>query len=383
MGDTRIQALISYTVAGDDRLGRQAINAYNYSRIPEGLTQSRYPSSLTQIIPTFSLLWIGRVHDFWMYRNDLEFVRSQLQGTRAVLDWYMKRQRSDGLLGAIPWWPFVDWGKDFGFGRPPQDEDGGSSVITLQYLEALRYAAEMEGALGDSHYADRYREAAERTATAVYARCWNQRYGLLADTPAQKHFSQHANILGSWLDVIPTEQQRDVLTKILSISDPEAADERTTSTSLPPMTMATYYFRFYLARAVEHAGMGDRYLKLLGPWKQMLDLGLTTWAESPEPTRSDSHAWSAHPNYDFLTIVAGIRPNSAQFESVVIEPHPGALKHVSAAMPVPKGEVRVEYTRVEKGLEAKISLPEGMAGRMIWNGNETTLRPGKQQLTLP
>ena len=69
VGDTRIQALISYTVAGDDRLARQAIDAYNYSRIPEGLTQSRYPSSLTQIIPTFSLLWVGMVHDFWMYRG--------------------------------------------------------------------------------------------------------------------------------------------------------------------------------------------------------------------------------------------------------------------------------------------------------------------------
>ncbi len=64
VGDTRIQALISYTVAGDDRLARQAIRAYDDSRIPDGITQSRYPSSSTQYIPTFSLLWIGMLHDF-------------------------------------------------------------------------------------------------------------------------------------------------------------------------------------------------------------------------------------------------------------------------------------------------------------------------------
>jgi alpha-L-rhamnosidase len=383
VGDTRIQALISYTVAGDDRLGRQAINAYNYSRIPEGLTQSRYPSSLTQIIPTFSLLWIGMVHDFWMYRDDPEFVRSQLQGTRAVLDWYLKRQRPDGLLGNIPWWPFVDWGKDFDFGRPPQDEDGGSSIITLQFIEALRYSAEIETALGDSYHADRYREAAERAARGTYARCWNRQYGLLADTPAQKHFSQHANILGIWLDLIPTREQRDVLTKILSASDPQAASGSAGSTSLPSMTTATYYFRFYLARAVEHAGMGDQYLNLLGPWEQMLKLGLSTWAESPEPTRSDSHAWSAHPNYDLLTIVAGIRPSSAGFRSVVIEPHLGDLKHLRAMMPTTNGEVRVEYTRGEKGVEAKIDLPQGMTGKMSLGGQETSLHAGEQQLMLP
>ena len=380
VGDTRIQALISYTVAGDDRLARQAINAFNYSRISEGITQSRYPSSLTQIIPTFSLLWIGMVHDFWMYRDDPEFVRAQLQGTRSVLDWYLKRQRPDGLLGRIPWWPFVDWGKDFGFGEPPQDEDGGSSVITLQFIEALRYAAEMETALGDSHYAAIYRDAANRAAKGVYSRCWNPQYGLLADTPTQKHFSQHANILGIWLDVIPVPEQRKVIPKILLASGDALG---VGVGELPPMTLATYYFRFYLARALQHAGMADSYLNLLGPWKTMLSLGLTTWAEQPEPTRSDSHAWSAHPNYDFLTILAGIQPAAPGFKSVTIEPHLGGLKHVKAAMPVPQGDIEVEYTRTEKGIESSISLPGGVSGKLVWKGKAIPLHGRAETLTLP
>ena len=84
IGDTRLQALISYTVAGDDRLARQAIQAFNDSRIPDSLTQSRYPSSLVQKIPTFSLLWVDMVYDFWLYRGDRDFTRAQLAGTRAV-----------------------------------------------------------------------------------------------------------------------------------------------------------------------------------------------------------------------------------------------------------------------------------------------------------
>ena len=66
VGDTRIQALVSYVVAGDDRLARQAIQALNDSRVPDGLTRSRYPTSVTQMIPPFSLLWIGMLHDFWI-----------------------------------------------------------------------------------------------------------------------------------------------------------------------------------------------------------------------------------------------------------------------------------------------------------------------------
>jgi alpha-L-rhamnosidase len=378
VGDTRIQALISYTVAGEDRLARQAIEAFNNSRITDGLTQSRYPSSLVQMIPTFSLLWIGMVHDFWMYRDDRDFIREQLPGTRTVLDWYLSRQRSDGLIGKIPWWPFVDWGKDFGFGMPPQDEDGGSAIITLQFVEALRYAAEMESELGDPIVAEKYRKAAARAATAVQKLCWNQQYGLLADTPAQNHFSQHANILGVWLDVIPPAQQKNVLSKILSISDSGFSS----TAPVPAMTEATYYFRFYLARAVEHAGMGDQYLQLLGPWREMLSLGLSTWAESPEPTRSDSHAWSSHPNYDLLTILAGIRPEGPGFKNVVIEPHLGSLNRVSAAMPIPKGIVEAVYTAAENGYEAVITLPKGESGELIWKGSKFALHEGRQTLAL-
>jgi alpha-L-rhamnosidase len=71
---------------------------------------------------------------------------------------------------------------------------------------------------------------------------------------------------------------------------------------------------------------------------------VTTWAEQPEPTRSDSHAWSAHPNYDFLTVVAGIRPATPDFTTVLVAPHLGSLKHVSAVVPHPKGIIEVEYT---------------------------------------
>ncbi|HVO57901.1 MAG TPA: family 78 glycoside hydrolase catalytic domain [Dongiaceae bacterium] len=377
IGDTRIQALISYSVSGDDRLARQAIDAFNHSRVPEGITQSRYPSSLVQMIPSFSLLWVGMVHDFWMYRGDEKFVREQLPGTRTVLNWFVRRQRPDGLLGRIPWWPFLDWGQDFSGGVPPQDADGGSASLTLQFVEALQYAAELEEKFGDKTLAAEYRDAAAHAGYAVWKLCWSEKEQLLADTPAQSHFSQHANILAIWLDVIPARRQKDLLTRILSASDPGFS---ASGPALPPMTTATYYFRFYLARALEHAGMGEEYLQLLGPWRQMVALGLSTWAESPEPTRSDSHAWSAHPNYDLLTIVAGIHPAKPGFAEIAIEPHLGGLKHVQAAMPIPQGLVEVEYTREGDGLVARIKLPENAAGSFVWRGKSHALHSGDQTI---
>ena len=375
VGDTRIQALISYAVTGDDRLARQAMLAYRDSLLTDGLTQSRYPSSLTQVIPPFSLLWVGMLHDFWMYRNDEAFDRSLLPGTRGVLDWFSARQRPDGLLGRIEWWPFVDWSPPlYEGGVPPQQADGGSSAITLQFIATLRDAADLEEHLGEKERASRYHEQATRAAAGLMRLSWVEEKGLLADTPAKASFSQQANALAVLLDVVPKAQQRSVMQKVLDSSQPSAPT---------PMSQASYYFRFYLARAMVHTGLGDEYIPQLDPWRKMLSLGLSTWAENPEPTRSDSHAWSAHPTYDLLTIVAGIAPGSPGFETVYISPNLGSLKQASATMPTPKGLVEVQYTRAGNHWKAEIKLPADLTGVLHWHGHSIPLHAGTQTVQLP
>jgi alpha-L-rhamnosidase len=379
IGDTRIQALVSFAVAGDDRLARQALEAFDDSRIPDGITLSRYPTNHFQAIPTFSLLWVGMLHDFAMYRSDPEFVREHLIGTRAVLDWYILHQNANGLIGRLPWWNFIDWANGFQGGDPPLDQHGDSAVITLHFVMALREAAELESLYGNKQRAERYLEMAARAVEGVQKLCWNKGFGLFADTPAQMKYSQHTNLMAVLLDVIPKERQREVMTKVLSVSDAEFQG----SGSLPPMEKASYYYRFYLARALEHAGMGDRYLELLKPWREMLALGLTTWAETPEPTRSDSHAWSAHPNYDLLTIVAGIRPAAPGFEKVEIEPHLGKLQNVAASFPWKEGEIQVDYRLERETWTIRVNLPAGLPGELIWQGRSYPLRSGALTLKVP
>ncbi len=378
VGDTRIQAMISYAVTGDDRLGRQAMMAYRDSQLTDGLTGSRYPSNLTQIIPPFSLMWVGMLHDYWMYRDDPAFVKMLLPSTRGTLDWFTARQRADGLLGTIEWWPFVDWSPPlYEGGSPPQDADGGSSALTLQFIEGLKDAAELEKAAGETDRAARYEEQVRRASDALMRLNWDQKVGLLADTPAKKSYSQQANSLGVWLDVVPKEQQRSVMEKVLaSPLKPFSADTVT-------LSPASYYFRYYVARAMVHAGLGDQYIAELGPWRKMLSLGLSTWAETPEPTRSDSHAWSAHPTLDLLTIVAGIAPGSPQFKTVRITPHLGPLDHAEASMPTPHGLVSVQYKKAIAGWTATVTLPDGLPGGIDWGGKVVPLHAGEQQVKLP
>jgi alpha-L-rhamnosidase len=381
VGDTRIQALISYVVSGDTRLARQAITNIDDSRTPEGITESRYPSGLPQFIPTFSLLWVNMLHDYWLYVDDLQLVKNTLPHTRTVLDWYAGHLRPDGLLGEVKWWEFADWTANYKYGVPPQEPDGGSTFLTLQFVEALQAAAEMEGKFGSQERVREYQEIIRRASEALNRESWDTERGLYSDTPARKSWSKQANVLAVMLDVAPRDQQQAILKRVLAAKNHESTvvDGKT----VPAMSEMSYYFRFYLNRALEHAGLGDMYLSQLEPWYKMLDLGLSTWAETPEPTRSDCHAWSASPNYDLLTIVAGIRPGAPGFKTVRIEPHLEGLHQFTASMPHPNGTIETSYRLDGSRWTATVTLPPGVDGQFSWKNKISPLHSGTQTVPLP
>ncbi len=373
VGDTRIQALVSLYVAGDDRLMRNAIEMYDLSRIPEGLTQSRVPASTPQIITTFSLFWIDMVHDYWMHRDDRAFIEARLMGIQAVLDWFERHlDAKTGLLGPLPYWGFVDWPDAWPWynarsvgGQPDGVTEGGSSIVTLQWVYSLDHAAALCAAFGRPALADHYRELAQRLRAAVRERCWDESRQLYADTPARKTFSQHANVLAVLAGGVTGEAAGALLARV---------------NAEPGLIPCTQYFRFYLLRAMKAAGQGDQYVSMLQPWHDMLARGLSTFAERPDPTRSDCHAWSASPLYEFLATVCGIEPASPGFKTVRIEPHFGYLTRVTGTVPHPAGDIRVALRRTAQGVEGEVTLPAGLSGEFVWQSRVMPLRPGSQTI---
>ena len=364
VGDTRIQGLISLYVAGDDRLLRQAIEHFDLSRIPEGLTASRYPSALTQIIPPFSLIHVAMVHDFFMHRRDDAFVRQRLAGVRGILDWYARHVDSSGMLGPMPHWNYVDWTRPWPRGVPPDADHGRSSTISLLYVYALNRAAELEDAVGPAGSGNAYRARAESMLRAVRS-AWDPARQLFRDSPDTNAYSQQTNVLAILTDAVPAAGQRQLMQRVL--------DDTT-------LTRASYYFGFYVLEALRKAGLAERYVEQLEPWRTMLALGLTSTPENPEPTRSDTHAWAAHPNYGLLATVLGVRPASPGFAAVNIAPAMGPLRRAQGRVPHPLGDIEVQLERREAGLTAVVTLPPGLSGNFEWRGERRPLRAGAQTL---
>jgi alpha-L-rhamnosidase len=368
-GDTRIQALISLYVTGDDRLMRKALLDFYHSRVPEGLTQGRYPSSRLQVIPPFSLFWVSMVYDYWMHRKDDAFVSRFLTPAAGVLDWFEKKiDTAKSMLGPMKWWSFVDWNNAFPGGTPDGAMDGNSSIITLQFVNTLQQAAELFAAYGKTQQAEHYRKLAAKLGAATYKQCFDAGKGVMANTPLKKTFSQHASIIAVLTGAIPKADRQKVMEKVLYDTT---------------LSQATFYYRFYLNRALITAGMANLYYSQLTPWRDMIKNGLTTFAENPDPARSDCHAWSSSPNYDFLATICGIVPAAPGFASVRIQPALGELVQAEGIMPHPMGDIHVSLQRRgEKGIEADINLPDRLSGEFVWNGKTVKLKSGRQKLSL-
>lgn len=372
LGDTRIQALISLYNTGDDRLVKNFYNMADWSRTPEGTTQSRYPSDLAQYIQPYALHYIYSLHDYMMYGGDMDFLKDKLMGMRCILDYFRHYQKADGRLENLPGWNFTDWvsgweGWRNGMGVAEPGEDGASSVLDLQLLYAYQLAADLEEHLGMRDYAKLYHKQAQQLLNSIRQCYWHPEKGLYSNRSDKPIYSQHANALAILTGVATGEQAARV------------AQLLETDATLAP---ASIYFKFYTHQAMVKAGLGDHYLSWLDKWRENIQMGLTTWGETSDvdATRSDCHAWGSSPNIEFFRTVLGIDSDAPAFQHIRIEPHLGEITKIGGEMPHPDGSVKVSYTRKGNVLTASVQLPAGTSGTLVWQGKTYELNSGNNNI---
>ena len=328
IGDTRLEVLATYCTSTDDRLPRKALRMFDASRQPSGITASRYPSRIRQTIPPFSLWYIGMVHDFMMWRGDKEFVRSLMPCVRSVLDWYRNHAGPDGLVSSPPGWNYIDWVPGWENGCPPGAHET-CGILNLKLAWILRQAAELETWVGEPELSVRHLAWSVRVSENLRKKFWSAERGMFADDLHHKSFSEHAQclaVLGGWL--------RPEETAHVSKGLVEA----------PDLHRATIYFSYYLLETYGKIGRIDRFMHRLEQWFELPSIGLKTVLEHPEPSRSDCHAWGAHPLVHFYTTLLGIRPTEPGFAKYDVKPNLGPLKFANGRLPTPKGWIEVQAT---------------------------------------
>lgn len=217
VGDTRIQALVSYLASGDDRLARNSIQQFHQSLTYDGLTFSRYRSEQPQFIRNDALVWVLMVHDFWMYHPDDAFVRPFLPGMQRVIEHFLRYNTPDGIIGLQAYWDFLDYTYS---SKKISDESisKGLAANSLFYALTLRAAAEVLANFGETARAAAYRKQAQELCARVQTLCWSPARNLYADSPDQKHISMHTNVLAVLADLVTGPDATELLRRSMTES---------------------------------------------------------------------------------------------------------------------------------------------------------------------
>lgn len=360
VADARLQSLCRLTTCDDTRLVSRTLELYDWSRKVTGLVLGRYPSSPSQLISTFAMIYVLFVRDFALWTDSPKSVRALLPGIRSVVEEIEVYRRDDGILHRLPGWVFIDWCPDWNEGYPPGAQNDASSSVDLLWILSLQAAAELESAYGDSECARRYARLARDHAEAVRTAYFDRSRMLFRDERDGTSCSVHSQTLA-------------VLAGLPGTEDPSFFERALSDAGL---AQPTYYFEFYVLEALYRLGLSGLFSQRIRRFTGFADLGLRTPPETPEPTRSDCHGWSSHPLFHLRASLLGIRPAAPGFASVRIAPLGVWQGLRSGSVAHPKGRISVRLDCNGAELYGSVTLPAGVDGILAWGGVRLPLRGG-------
>ena len=366
-GDTRIQLLVQGIIFPDDNLIRRDIDLFDFSRRNDGRVGFNFPTRGTQEGWTYTLIWPLMLADYAMWHGNAEWLKAKLPGLRHVMGGFSALQNGDGLLANMPPWNFMDWVPEWKGGVAP-DGDKLSSINNLFYVYALKSAALVESLVGHEMVGAAYLDQAGKVAEKIIDLFWDEKRGLVADDLAKTCFSEHAQSLSLLLDILPPEKSERVKKGLLEDND---------------LARCTVYFSHYLFEAYAKFGRTDIILKRFDLWRDYVKLDMKTPLEAPGNARSDCHAWGSHPLYHMHANIAGVKPGSPFFKTVVVAPQPAGLKSIESETPHGLGLIKTNLSFCsDGGVSGSVTLPEGLAGEFRWRGRVVALNSGMNKISI-
>lgn len=352
--DARSQILFTYAVSADDRLARKCIDDFRRSQRKDGLLNSYYPGVGINVIPGFSVYYIGMLYDHMLYFGDRELVTEHIPAVDRILEYFHLHRDQRGLVTKVgdlnrpgQNWSFIDWTKEWDEtdGVPDATLAGAITIESFLYLRGLQYAEALNQYAGRCEAAKQYGQRAAELQNAINIYC-RGKDGMYQDGPGYEKYSQHCQVFAVLTDTVSEEEGKRYLLKTLEQKQDYA--------------QCSVAMMYYLFRALEKCELYEWTEGLWNIWREMLDKHLTTCAEDPLTSRSDCHAWGALALYELPSVVLGVRPAAPGYEKIEIRPVPGAFSWAKGDVITPKGIVSVNWRSEDGEMHINVQTPKGI-----------------------
>jgi len=367
-GDARVQARNTFHLDGDARLVARGIRSIAAQTTAQGLTYGHAPTvAYNCILPDFSLTWILTVRDHWWQTGSTELMQEQWPRIRQVLA-YFDTPDARGRHGLLRYdrrfWYFGDWA-DICHEEIP-------TFLNLWYLYTLRQLEDLLGAASLRADARAIARKAALLEREIVKRLFDPKAQLFRDGLNAKgkpvlRFSVHEQVLAMMLDLLPQSHETMIAQRLLPYLRGEQVDG-----AMPSAFWSTYLFEQMALRG--HAAETLAFIRR--KWEPMLSTG-TTWEGfdwNETAGESCSHAWTAHPCYHFVNILAGVWQTAPGWRTIRFAPHFAKdIDHARAVVPSPPGRIEAGWIRENGRIRASLKLPAGVTAVVELPGLRKTL----------
>lgn len=397
--DARPRAQIAASWFGDIKLRRLLIRTVAESQGEDGNFHPFPPTNFPAYPASYdwSVQWVAALYDDYMWTGDTKYLARYRDTLVRYWDNVLLHVDDEGL------WRTNRIYADIRIGVHCANDSQSSGIVTPWIIERLRWSAEMADALGDSSYAEKWRDVADRMTDAF------RRHHIV---PASGAIPAHvADIWGEGLDAgergYSQAGQTVALTAGLLTPDEAAADIEyaycgpvgAPSGNVARWNNPTYFNRAlqvmsaygFAERAVSHLiercepylpGHPHNIVPLAlqgangGPlpeyWISREDLGLgegePNTAQPIDPT--GSHGWNASPLLWMHDTLLGVRIVEPGGGVIRIAPQDGGLPYVAGHVNTPHGVVwvywdptaRVLETTIPASVVTHVTVPDGESG---------------------
>jgi hypothetical protein len=356
-GDAQVELHSNYVTFGDVALGTKCLRQIAQGQSESGVLPDEYPADVAVYptrqhvptgIPTFMAQWVNMVLDHYRYTGDSNIVSELYPNVVRVMGYLGKYLDEDGLLNNVPGFVFLDWTP--GIMGSPAEQHAELTGMNCHYYRALACAAAIAEAAGEKAQQAEWLEKAEKLKDSINQRLWSEEQGVYAHARSggrlAPQLAVHESVLAAYVGVAPPER---VSLSFANLFEKPRQDV---------VQIGTPFFYFFYLRALRGAGRHQEALDAIRrSYGKMLEGGATTWWEHFGGYASLCHAWSSAPNSDLSGWVLGVQPTAPGFTELRVEPQPADLTWAKGVVPTPRGDVSVNWKRVNAAFELSVTAP--------------------------
>jgi hypothetical protein len=339
------------------------------------------PASINHYtLPLFDypMYWVTASWDYVLYTGDLGYARSYYPNLVKVLDsWYPSVTDSNGLLqkGLNNTGGYGDYAF---LGRT-----GEVTYYNALYVLALRDAARLATALGNTADAQRWTARAASVADAINAHLWDPSAGAYLDSAvgAVRH-GQDGNGYAILAGVAPADRATSALNYLSAATRTPYGNAFMDNTTLvPDGNQRVYAFTsFPEITARFMSGAADsaiEEIKRLYGWMATHGPG-TDWegigaggSQYEGAYTSDAHGWSTGVVSELTNELLGAAPATPGYATWTVQPHPGDVTWARGQLPTPHGPLQVSWTHHGHAFLVTVDAPHGTSGTVTLPSGRT------------